>query len=180
MPEPSHSSLRRGSNPATWLQSTHRTDQPSLCQAQQFYRRIEAGDRAQCGAWRSRLGLQAQHRSSDDAERAFAADEQLLEVVAGVVLLHLVEHQEHRAIGKHHFEAENVLTGHAVADHPVAAGVGRFKPPPATALPRPSPARTESPDRGRPPGRPGSACRPAPVSGGSNGPPPRRRSCVRG
>ena len=26
---------------------------------------------------------------------------------------------------KHHFQAENVLTGHAVADHPVAAGVGR-------------------------------------------------------
>ena len=72
-----------------------------------------------------RLRPQPQHQARDDAERALGADEQLLEVVAGVVLEHPVQRRDHGAVGKHGFEAEHHLAHHAVADHAVAAGVGR-------------------------------------------------------
>ena len=40
---------------------------------------------------RARPRQQPQHRRGDDAERAFGADEQVLQVVAGIVLVQLVE-----------------------------------------------------------------------------------------
>ena len=66
-----------------------------------------------------------EHRSGDDAERAFGADEQVFEIVAGVVLLELVEVVQHAAVGQHHFEAEHVRAGDAVGDRRGAAGIGR-------------------------------------------------------
>ena len=66
-----------------------------------------------------------QHGAGDDAERALRADEQLGEVVAGVVLAEPAQPVPHPAVGQHDLEAEHQLAGHAVAQHRGAAGVGR-------------------------------------------------------
>ncbi len=65
---------------------------------------------------------QLEHRRRDDAERAFGADEQVAQVVAGVVLLELVEGPQHASVGQHHFEAE-----HEIARDPI----GKRAVPPA-------------------------------------------------
>jgi hypothetical protein len=59
------------------------------------------------------------------AEDTFAADEQLLQVDAGVVLDVFAQALQHRAVGGDDFETENQVAGHAVADDAVAAGIGR-------------------------------------------------------
>ena len=69
-------------------------------------------------------GMQPQHGAGDDAQRALGADEELLQVIAGVVLHRLVERGDDRAVGQHHLQAEHQVARHAVADHPVAAGIG--------------------------------------------------------
>ena len=79
-----------------------------------------------------------QHGAGDHAQRALAADKQLLEVVAGVVFQHAVHRREHRGVGEHGFEAEHLLAHHAVADHRIAAGVGGDR-----AADRSGPARAE-------------------------------------
>ena len=68
---------------------------------------------------------QLQHRRGNDAERAFAAEEQLLQVVAGVVLAQALEAVPHAAVGEHDFESEYQVARVAVAQHRGAAGVGR-------------------------------------------------------
>ena len=68
---------------------------------------------------------QPQDEPGDDAERPLAADEELLEVVTGVVLDHPVERRDHGAVGEHGLEAQHHLAHHAVADHAIAAGIGR-------------------------------------------------------
>ena len=70
-------------------------------------------------------GTRRKHRRGDDAERAFGADEQVLQVVAGIVLLQLVEIVQHAAVGQHHFEAERMRARDAVGDRRGAAGIGR-------------------------------------------------------
>ena len=72
-----------------------------------------------------RLRKQLQHRRGDDAERAFGADEELLQIVAGVVLAQAAHQVEHAAVGQHDFEPQHQLARHAVAQHMHAAGIGR-------------------------------------------------------
>ena len=48
-----------------------------------------------------------------------------LQVVAGIVLLELVEVVEHAAVGEHHFEPEHVRARDAVGERGDAAGIGR-------------------------------------------------------
>ena len=69
--------------------------------------------------------MQLEGRAGDDAERAFGADEEMLQVEAGVVLAQAVQAVPDPAVGEHHFEAEHVLARIAVAQHAGAAGVGR-------------------------------------------------------
>ncbi len=59
--------------------------------AQQIDRGLRRGHGGIGGLDRARARHQPQHRRRDDAERAFGADEQVLEIVAGIVLLELVE-----------------------------------------------------------------------------------------
>ena len=54
-------------------------------------------------------GISRKRRGRDDAERAFGADEQVLQIVAGVVLLQLVQIVQHAPVGEHHFEPERLL-----------------------------------------------------------------------
>jgi len=63
--------------------------------------------------------------AGDDAQGALGADEQVLEVVAGVVLDQAVERRDDGAVGHDRLDAEHHFARHAVADHPVAAGVDR-------------------------------------------------------
>ena len=60
-----------------------------------------------------------------DAERAFGADEELLQVVAGVVLAQRRQLVEHAPVRQHDLEAEHERAHHAVAQHRRAAGIGR-------------------------------------------------------
>ena len=77
------------------------------------------------GLDRARARQQPQHRRRDDAERAFGADEQVFQIVAGIVLLQLVEIVEHAAVGQHHFEAEHELARDAIGERAGAARIGR-------------------------------------------------------
>ena len=94
-------------------------------EAEQLERRLRRRHPDERDFDRARTRHQPQHRGGDDAERAFRADEQVLEVVAGVVLLELVEVVEHAAVGEHHLDAERVRARDAVGERGGAAGIGR-------------------------------------------------------
>ena len=81
--------------------------------------------RDECSHRRCGPREQFARRRGDDAERAFRADEQIAQVVAGVVLAQRLEAIEHAAVGQHDFEAEHEVAHHAVAQDRGAAGVGR-------------------------------------------------------
>jgi hypothetical protein len=69
--------------------------------------------------------MQAQHKPRDDPQRALRADQNVLQVIAGVVLDHLVEGGDHRPVRQHPLRAEHQGAHHAVPVDAVAAGVGR-------------------------------------------------------
>ena len=83
---------------------------------------VHAGER---GHLRRRRREQLQHRRGDDAERALGADEQLLEIVAGVVLAQSAQAVPDAAVGEHDFEPQRQFARVAEAQHGGAAGVGR-------------------------------------------------------
>ena len=60
-----------------------------------------------------------------DAERALGADEELLQVVAGVVLAQRRQPVEHAPVRQHDLQAEHERAHHAVAQHRRAPGVCR-------------------------------------------------------
>ena len=60
-----------------------------LREAEELDARPGRGHADEGGLDRARARKQLQHRRGDDAERAFGADEQVLQVVAGIVLLQL-------------------------------------------------------------------------------------------
>ena len=107
------------------LESRERAGQFRLQHAQQLGQGLEALDGEEAGVGRGGLGTQAQDRAGDDAQGALRADEQLLEVIAGVVLDQPVHRGDDRAVGQHRLQPQHHLAHHAVAQHPVAAGVGR-------------------------------------------------------
>ena len=92
--------------------------------AEQFERGFRRRHADKGGLDRARPRHQPQHRRGDDAERAFGADEQVFQVVAGIVLLELVEIVEDAAVGQHHFEPERMRARDAVGDRGGAAGIG--------------------------------------------------------
>ena len=95
-----------------------------LRDTEQFERGLRRSNAGKGGLDRARPRHQAQHRRGDDAERAFGADEQVFQVVAGIVLFQLVEIVEHAAVGQHHFETERVRARDAVGQCSRAAGIG--------------------------------------------------------
>ncbi len=84
--------------------------------------RAAGGPRGDAGA---RLREQAQGRGGDDAERALAADEQVAQVVAGVVLAKAVQAAPELALRGHDLQPQAQLARVAEAQHLRAAGVGR-------------------------------------------------------
>ncbi|MGY3329300.1 hypothetical protein ACVILI_002317 [Mesorhizobium sp. USDA 4775] len=88
------------------------------------HRVLDGAQADQCGLDLRRLGKQLQRGRGDDAERAFRADEDLLEVVAAIVLAQHLQPVPDAAVGQHHFEPEHKVARHAVAQHVEAAGIG--------------------------------------------------------
>ena len=74
---------------------------------------------------RSWLWKQFEHRRCDDAEGAFAAEKEMLQIVPGIVLAQSPQATPDATIGQHHFEAYNQIARVAVAEHGGTAGVGR-------------------------------------------------------
>jgi hypothetical protein len=73
----------------------------------------------------ARRGKELHRRGSDDAEGALAADEELLQIVAGIVLAQAAKAVPNPSVGQHHLEAQCQLAGIAVAHGRDAAGAGR-------------------------------------------------------
>ena len=92
---------------------------------QQFNRACRALRRDPGRRRRGRPRKQLEDRGGDDAERALGADEQLLQVVAGVVLAQAAQPVPYAPVGQHHLQPEHQLARVAVAQHVHAARVGR-------------------------------------------------------
>src|SRR6185436_2810063 len=75
---------------------------------------------------RRRAGLwkKLEHRRRDDAERAFGADEELLQIVTGVVLAQAPQAVPEPPVRQHDFETQYEIAGVAIAEHVDAARVG--------------------------------------------------------
>ncbi len=86
--------------------------------------RSGVGEADEGGRARARPREQLQRRSGDDPERALGADEQVLEVVAGVVLAQLGEEIGDAPVGEHDLDAERQVARVAIGDDRDAAGVG--------------------------------------------------------
>ena len=85
-------------------------------------RGIGDGHNRGCAGLRARIQLQ--HGGGDDAQRAFGADEQVLQVVAGIVLAQAAQAVPDTSVRQHHFQPQHQIARIAVAQHAVAAGVG--------------------------------------------------------
>ena len=166
---------------------------PSAClqsRAAARSRRATSATRGERGGARARRREELQHRGGDDAERAFGADEELLQVVAGVVLAQAAQAVPDAAVGKHDLDAQRQLARVAEAQHRGAAGVGRqVAADRAAALggerqrkhagPRAAAASCTRGERARRLRRSSSRCRHRPRARGSSAratPRPRRRS----
>ena len=95
------------------------------------------------------FGKQLDRRRGDDAERALAADEQLLQIVAGVVLAQAPEPVPDAPVGQHHLDSQGEFAGIAVAQHRDAAGIGRNVAADLAAAFRTEAQRKQPVDRGR-------------------------------
>ena len=73
---------------------------------------------------RARRRVELEHRRGDDAQRALRADEEVLQVVARVVLAQPAQPVPHAPVGQHHLQPQHLLAHVAVAQHLRAAGVG--------------------------------------------------------
>ena len=71
------------------LEAGDRAADARLRQVEQLHRGGRRGHADEGGLHRARARKQLEHRGGDDAERAFGADEDVAQVVAGVVLLQL-------------------------------------------------------------------------------------------
>ena len=86
-------------------------------QAQQAHGCLHAGHGGKGGELRRRLGEQLHGGSGDDAQRAFAANEQIAQVVAGVVFAQTFEAIPDLALGRDYFQTQAQLTRISIAHH---------------------------------------------------------------
>ena len=83
------------------------------------------GQADESGRPRARVRKQFQRRRGDDPERALGADEEVLQVVAGIVLAQFGERFDDPPVGEHDLEPGREIAGIAVGEHRDAARVGR-------------------------------------------------------
>ncbi len=109
----------------------------ALRQFEQPERLMRAFDRRHRGQLRGRFRIKLQGRACDDAQCAFSADEQVAQVITGIVFSKPAQTIPDFTIGGHHFQAKAQLTGIAIAQHLPTAGVGgKIAADRATALRR--------------------------------------------
>ena len=70
-----------------------------------------------------RLGKEPEHSTRHNAQGALAADEELFQIVTGVVLEHFVQAGQHAAVGQHDLQSQHQGTHDPVAQHPHTAGI---------------------------------------------------------
>ena len=106
------------------LEAGDRAAGARLRQMQELERRRGRGHADKGGLHRARTRKQLEHRRGDDAERAFGADEDVPQVVAGIVLFQLLQQLQDATVGQHHFEPEHQIARDAVGQRAGAAGIG--------------------------------------------------------
>ena len=106
------------------LEARQARAQVLMRQAQQVHRGLHRGHGRPGRQSRGRKRIQLHRRGGDDAQRAFAADEQIAQVVTRVVLAQPGEAFPDLALRRDHFEAQAQLARVAVAHHGRAAGIG--------------------------------------------------------
>ena len=89
------------------------------------HRILDPAERQKRGLDLARLRKELDGRRGDDAERALAADEELLQIVAGIVLAQAREPVPDPPVGQHHLDPQGQFAGIAVAQDGDAAGIGR-------------------------------------------------------
>ena len=72
-----------------------------------------------------RAGKKLEHGGGDDAERPLGADEQMLEIIARVVLAQAAQPIPQGAVGQHDLQPEHEVPGAAISEHRYPAGIGR-------------------------------------------------------
>ena len=78
---------------------------------------VSSGSSLPCGHRSTGLGKSLQHRSGDDAERSLRTDEQVLEIVTGIVLAQRPQPVPHAPVGEAPLRARASVAGVAVAQH---------------------------------------------------------------
>ena len=86
---------------------------------------LDPGEPEKRGLDFARFRKELHGRGGDDPERAFAADEELLQIVAGIVLAQAAQPVPDPPVRQHDFEAQGQLARVAVAQYRDAAGIGR-------------------------------------------------------
>ncbi len=106
------------------LEARHRAADARLRLVEQLHGGGWGGHADEGRLHRARAREQLDHRGGDDAERAFGADEDMPQVVAGVVLLQLRQQVHDAAVGQHHLDPHHQVARDAVGDCAGAAGIG--------------------------------------------------------
>ena len=106
------------------LESSERSAGGGAGTVQQRGCRLQRGQGRQRRALGPRQGKEPERGRGDDAQGALGTDEQLLQVVARVVLAQAAQAVPDAAVGQHHLQAERQLARVAVTQHLGAAGVG--------------------------------------------------------
>jgi hypothetical protein len=86
---------------------------------------VRRGDGGDGHAARGQQRIELEAGGGDDPQRALGPDQQVLEVVAGVVLAQALEAVPDLAAGQHRLDPQDLVAHDAVAQHGRAAGVGR-------------------------------------------------------
>ncbi len=98
---------------------------PLACELEQLQCGGGRGESHDCRLRRARARKQLEHRGGDDAERALGADKEIFQIVAGVVLLQLVQTMPDAPVGEHHFQAQGQIARDAISERAGAPGIGR-------------------------------------------------------
>ena len=107
------------------LETRHRLTEAAPHETEQRQRACWIGKPDEGGRTGARRGEELQRGGGDHPTRAFRADEQVLEIVAGVVLTQLGEKIGDAPVGQHDFDAKRQIARIAIGEHGDAAGVGR-------------------------------------------------------
>ncbi len=106
------------------FEGRQRAAQPFFGIAKQARQFVESVDRNKRDVLADGFGPQAQDGLGHNPKRSFGTDEELLQIVARIVLDEVVERRHHRSVRQHRFQTQHQIAHHSVADDAIAAGIG--------------------------------------------------------